>query len=70
MNKLILGATLTVGLLLGATGASRAAPGDGLDRSAAATGNSNMGAMHRNAGGGMAGRRMGRRPMRRHHRRH
>ncbi|WP_375462524.1 hypothetical protein [uncultured Methylobacterium sp.] len=70
MNKLILGATLTLGLLLGATGMSLAAPGDGLDRNAGATGNSNMGGMHRNAGGGMKGRRMGGMHMRRHHRRH
>lgn len=40
MNKLILGATLTLGLLLGANTASIAAPGDGLDPNASATGNS------------------------------
>ncbi|MCJ2103981.1 hypothetical protein MKK70_00990 [Methylobacterium sp. E-041] len=40
MNKLILGATLTLGPLLGANTASIAAPGDGLDPNASATGNS------------------------------
>lgn len=40
MNKLILGATLTLGLLLSANAASIAAPGDGLDPKASATGNS------------------------------
>lgn len=71
MNKLILGATLTLGLLLGANTASMAGPGDGLDKSASATGNSNQAAMHRNArSGGMMSRRGGMRMMRRHHRRH
>ena len=72
MNKLILGATLTLGLLLGANTASMAGPGDGLDRDASATGNSNQAAMHRNARGSrMMSRRMGgMRMMRRHHRRH
>ncbi|WP_187274976.1 MULTISPECIES: hypothetical protein [unclassified Methylobacterium] len=40
MNKLILGATLTLGPLLGANTASIAALGDGLDPNASATGNS------------------------------
>ena len=72
MNKLILGATLTLGLLLSANTASMAGPGDGLDRNASATGNSNQAAMHRNARrGSMMSRRMGgMRMMRRHQRRH
>ena len=71
MHKLIIGATLTLGLLLGANTASMAGPGDGLDRNASATGNSNQAAMHRNArAGSMMSRRGGMRMMRRHHRRH
>ena len=72
MNKLILGATLTLGLLLGANTASMAGPGHGLDRNASATGNSNQAAMHRNArAGSTMSRRMGKMRMRRrHHRRH
>ncbi|MCJ2113297.1 hypothetical protein MKK64_19150 [Methylobacterium sp. E-025] len=72
MNKLILGTTLTLGLLLSANTASIAAPGDGLDRDAAATGNGRMGGMHAGArSGSMMNRRMGgMRMMRRHHRRH
>ena len=49
MNKIILGATLALGLVLGTAAPVLAAPGDGLDRNAAATGNSNFGGMHRTA---------------------
>jgi hypothetical protein len=49
MNKIILGATLALGLVLGAASPSVAAPGDGLDRNAAAQGNGRFGGMHRNA---------------------
>ena len=71
MNKLILGATLTLGLLLGANSAGFAAPGDGLDRNAGATGNSNMGGMHGMARrGSMTSRRMSGTHMRRHRRHH
>ncbi|RYY16296.1 MAG: hypothetical protein EON55_04690 [Alphaproteobacteria bacterium] len=52
MNKLILGATLTLGLLLSPNTGSVAAPGDGLDPNASATGNSNQAAMHCNARAG------------------
>lgn len=72
MNKTILGAILTAGLVLGASTASFAA-GDGLDRDAATTGNSTFAGQHRNAPGGamMASRSSGRHAMRhRHHRRH
>jgi hypothetical protein len=68
MNKLILGATLALGLALGAASPTLAAPGDGLDRNAAATGNSNMAGMHRNAR--MQSRMMRHRMMHRHHHRH
>lgn len=67
MNKLILGAALTLGLLLGVNTAGMAAPGDGLNRNAAATGNGRMGGMHAGARGGG---RMGGMRMMRHHRRH
>lgn len=74
MNKLVLGATLTLGLLLGANTASMAAPGDGLDRNASAMGNGRMGGMHAGARtGGMMRPRMGGMRMmhhRRHHHRH
>lgn len=74
MNKLFLGATMTLGLMLGVSTTTIASPGDGLDRDAARTGNSNMGEMHRNAAGGsMMGRQMRSSrmmPHRRHHRRH
>ncbi|MCJ2010180.1 hypothetical protein MKK70_26005 [Methylobacterium sp. E-041] len=72
MNKLILGATVALGLLLGANTAGMASPGDGLDRNAAATGNGRMGGMHAGArtGGMMRPRMGGMRMMRRHHRRH
>jgi hypothetical protein len=68
MNKLILGATLALGLVIGAASPTLAAPGDGLDRNAAATGNSNMGNMHRTAR--MQSRMMRHRMMHRHHHRH
>lgn len=60
MNRIILGATLTVGLLLGLNGASFAA-GDGLDRDAASQGNSTFAGQHSVArnGGAMVGPRMG-----------
>ncbi|MCJ2048513.1 hypothetical protein [Methylobacterium sp. J-070] len=66
MNKIILGATLALGLVLGTAAPVLAAPGDGLDRNAAATGNSNFGGMHRTAR--MQSRMMRHRMMhRRHH---
>jgi hypothetical protein len=49
MNKIIFGATLALGLVLGAASPSLASPGDGLDRNAAAQGNGRFGGMHRNA---------------------
>lgn len=78
MNKAILGAVLTAGLVLGMGTASFAA-GDGLDRDAASTGNSTFAGQHRNAAGGamtvgraITGPRLGSRPVKRHrhHRRH
>ncbi|MHB2207647.1 hypothetical protein [Methylobacterium sp. CM6257] len=67
MNKIILGATLALGLVLGAAGPGLAAPGDGLSRNAAAQGNGTFGGMHRNAR--MQSRTMRHRMMhRRHHR--
>ena len=70
MNKLILGATLALGLVVGAASPGLASPGDGLDRSAAAQGNGRFGGMHRNAR--MESRMMMRRAhrMHRHHRYH
>ncbi|MBP1183936.1 hypothetical protein [Methylobacterium sp. PvR107] len=70
MNKIILGATLALGLVLGAAGPSLASPGDGLDRNAAAQGNGRFGGMHRNAR--MESRMMRHRAhrMHRHHHRH
>jgi hypothetical protein len=70
MNKIILGATLALGLVLGAASPSLASPGDGLDRNAAAQGNGRFGGMHRNAR--MESRAMMHRAhrMRRHHRHH
>ncbi len=86
MNKSILGAMLTAGLVFGMStlGLSTTgfAAGDGLDRDAAATGNSTFAGQHRNAAGGammaprsgramMAPRGVGRHATRhRHHRRH
>jgi hypothetical protein len=67
MNKIILGATLALGLVLGAASPGSAAPGDGLSRSAAAQGNGNFGGMHRNAR--MQSRMMRHRMMHRHHHR-
>lgn len=68
MNKIILGATLVLGLAIGAASPSLAGPGDGLDRNAAAQGNGNFGGMHR---GARMGSRMAMRPrmVRRYHRR-
>ena len=70
MNKLILGATLALGLVVGAASPVLAAPGDGLDRNAAATGNGRFGGMHSNARteSRMMMRRAHRMP--RHHRHH
>ena len=70
MNKIILGATLALGLVLGASSPSLASPGDGLDRNAAAQGNGRFGGMHRNAR--MESRMMRHRAhrMHRHHHRH
>lgn len=68
MNKLILGATLVLGLVVGAASPTLAAPGDGLSRNAAATGNTNMGGMHRTAR--MQSRMARHRMMHRHHRHH
>lgn len=70
MNKIILGATLALGLVLGAASPSLASPGDGLDRNAAAQGNGRFGGMHRNAR--MESRMLRHRThrMHRHHHRH
>lgn len=70
MNKIILGTTLALGLVLGAASPSLASPGDGLDRNAAAQGNGRFGGMHRNAR--MESRMMRHRAhrMHRHHHRH
>ncbi|MCJ2137723.1 hypothetical protein MKK69_27385 [Methylobacterium sp. J-026] len=68
MNKIILGATLALGLVLGTAAPVLAAPGDGLDRNAAAQGNGNFGGMHRNAR--MQSGMMRHRMMHRHHRHH
>ncbi|TXM98936.1 hypothetical protein FV242_27200 [Methylobacterium sp. WL64] len=71
MNKILLGATLALGLVLGAASPSLAARGDGLDRNAAATGNGNFGGMHRGARMSSRGvMRSRHHMMRRHHRRH
>ena len=63
MNKFLLGATLALGLVLGAASPSMAVPGDGLDRNAAAQGNSSAGMMRHGARMGSRGMMM-----RRHHR--
>ena len=68
MNKIILGATLALGLVLGTAAPVLAAPGDGLSRNSAATGNSNFGGMHRTAR--MQSRMARHRMMHRHHHRH
>ena len=68
MNKLRLGAPLALGRVVGAASPTLAAPGDGLDKNAVATGNTNMGGMHRTAR--MQSRMMRHRMMHRHHRRH
>ncbi|MCJ2055040.1 hypothetical protein MKL09_00495 [Methylobacterium sp. J-048] len=70
MNKILLGATLALGLVLGAASPSLAAPGDGLDRNAAATGNSNFGGMHRGARMSSRGVMRSRHHMMRRHHRH
>ena len=59
MKKILLGAALALGLLAGSPMPSHAA-GDGLDRNAAATGNSTFAGQHRVARGTsmMARRRM------------
>ena len=70
MNKLILGATLALGLVIGAASPTLAGPGDGLDKNAAAQGNSTSGGMR---SGARMGSRMAmprRHMMHRHHRRH
>lgn len=73
MNRIVLGAVMTFGLLIGVQNTSFAA-GDGLDRNAAATGNSTFAGQHREArsGAAMLAPRMGNRRMMRHkhHRRH
>lgn len=64
MKKTVLGALLVLGLAAGTAAPSVAAPGDGLDRNAAAQGNGRFGNMH-------TGARMGSRAvMMRHHRHH
>ncbi|MDP4006281.1 hypothetical protein [Methylobacterium sp. NEAU K] len=68
MNKLILGATLALGLVLGAASPTLASPGDGLDRNAAAQGNDRFGGMHRNAR--RESRMMRHHMMHRHHHHH
>lgn len=72
MKTILLGTALALALFLGTGTASRAAPGDGLDRNAASTGNSTFAGQHRNArAGSMRSRRMtgSRMMMRRHSRR-
>ncbi len=49
MNKIILGATLVLGLAIGTANPSFAAPGDGLSKNATAQGNDRFGGMHRGA---------------------
>ena len=60
--------TLALGLVLGTAAPVSAAPGDGLSRNSAATGNSNFGGMHRTAR--MQSRMARHRMMHRHHHRH
>ncbi|MCJ2007767.1 hypothetical protein MKK70_15975 [Methylobacterium sp. E-041] len=67
MKTLLLGATLALGLLAGSSLPGHAAAGDGLDRNAAATGNSTFAGQHRTA---RMGSMTARRPMMRRHRRH
>lgn len=70
MNKLILGATLALGLVIGAASPTLAAPGDGLSRNAAAQGNGTSGGMHRGARMGSRMAMPRRHMMHRHHHRH
>ncbi len=72
MKSFALGAMLVLGLAVGTAAPSFAAPGDGLDKDAAAQGNGNFGNMHSQArmGSRAAMRRAEGMPMHRHHRRH
>ncbi|KAB1071705.1 hypothetical protein F6X53_28935 [Methylobacterium soli] len=75
MMKFVLGAALAVALQLGTTNGSLAASGggggDGLDRGAAAQGNSTFAGQHRGPGPVVSRRRGGMGMMRHHrHRRH
>lgn len=72
MKKIALGALLVLGLAAGTAAPSFAAPGDGLDRDAAAQGNGRFGNMHSQARMGSRGVMMRGHGMRhhRHHRRH
>lgn len=66
MNKIILGATLVLGLAIGAASPTFAA-GDGLDKDASSQGNGRFGGMHRGARMGSRAAMMHRRHRRRHH---
>lgn len=73
MKKTILGAMLVLGLAAGTAAPSSAAPGDGLDRDAAAQGNGRFGNMHSQAEMGSRTTMMrghGMRHRHHHHRRH
>ncbi len=73
MKKTILGAMLVLGLAAGTAAPSFAAPGDGLDRDAAAQGNGRFGNMHSQARMGSRATMMrghGMRHRHHHHRRH
>lgn len=73
MKKTILGAMLVLGLAAGTAAPSFAAPGDGLDRDAAAQGNGRFGNMHSQAEMGSRAtmlRGHGMRHRHHHHRRH
>lgn len=72
MKTIALGALLVLGLAIGTAAPSFAAPGDGLDRDAAAQGNGRFGNMHSGARMGSRSAMMRARAMHphRHHRRH
>ncbi|MCJ2011726.1 hypothetical protein [Methylobacterium sp. J-076] len=72
MKKIALGALLVLGLAAGTAAPVFAAPGDGLDRDAAAQGNGRFGNMHSGAEMGSRSAMMPGGAMRRphHHRRH
>lgn len=72
MKSFALGAMLVLGLAVGTAAPSFAAPGDGLDKNAAAQGNGRFGNMHSQArmDSRAAMRRTEGMRMHRHHRRH